>query len=142
MAHTVTVKVRDASFTTATRQRTLAAPTDETEVIFRAALELARPRFGGIKVRLLGVSASHLDAGQQLALFHASEDRHRRATQAADEIRRRFGSKAIQRARLLDSGIREPFERDPLRHPGARARGPARSTGPGLRVLSRAPDDT
>ena len=130
MAHTVTVKVRDASFTTATRQRTLAVPTDETEGIFRAALELARPRFRGVKVRLLGVSASHFDAGEQLSLFRASDDRHRRATQAADEIRRRFGSRAIQRARLIGSGIPEPFERDPLRHPDAGAGKPARSRRP------------
>ena len=104
MAHTVTVKVRDSSFTTATRQRTLAEPTDQTEVIFRAALELARPRLRGVKVRLLGVAASHLDEGQQLSLFHVADDRRRRATQAADEIRRRFGSRAIQRARLIGLG--------------------------------------
>ncbi len=42
-ARTVAVKVRDASFVTVSRQRTLAEPSDETEVVFRAALELARP---------------------------------------------------------------------------------------------------
>jgi DNA polymerase-4 len=120
MAHTVTVKVRDASFTTVTRQRTLAEPTDETEVVFRAALELARPQLRGIKVRLLGVAASHLDEGQQMSLFHESDDRRRRATEAADEIRRRFGSQAIRRARLIGSEVPEPFERDPMRYPDGR----------------------
>jgi DNA polymerase-4 len=117
MTRTVTVKVRDSSFTTTSRQRTFAEPTDQTEVIFRAVLELARPRLRGVKVRLLGVAASHLDEGQQLSFFHVADDRRRRATQAADEIRRRFGARSIQRARLIGSGVPEPFERDPLRHP-------------------------
>lgn len=130
MTHTVAVKVRDSSFTTTTRQRTLPEPTDQTEVIFRAALELARPRLKGVKVRLLGVAASHLDAGQQLSLFHVADDRRRRVTEAADEIRRRYGARSIQRARLIGSGVPEPLERDPLRHPDDRGANPARPDGP------------
>ena len=41
----------------------------------------------------------------------------RRATEAADAVRKKFGSKAIRRARLLDAGVRAPFERDPRRLP-------------------------
>ncbi len=130
MTRTVTVKVRDSSFTTTSRQRTFAEPTDQTEVIFRAVLELARPRLRGVKVRLLGVAASHLDEGQQLSLFHVADDRRRRATQAADEIRRRFGARSIQRARLIGSGVPEPFERDPLRHPDGPGAPPARPDDP------------
>ena len=48
-AGTVAVKIRDTSFRTITRQRTLAEPTDMTEPIYRAALELARPEFRGIR---------------------------------------------------------------------------------------------
>lgn len=118
-AMTVFVKVRDQSFRTVTRQRTLGVPVDQTEDVFHVALELARPQFKGIKVRLLGVGASHLEQGEQLALFGAADERRQRATQAADEIRRRFGSKAIRRARLLDSGVSEPFERDPMTAPEA-----------------------
>jgi DNA polymerase-4 len=116
-ARTVSVKVRDSSFVTVTRQRTLDQPTDQTEVLFQAALELARPQMRGIKVRLLGVAASQLGEAQQLALFDEGDERRRRATRAADEIRRRFGSRAIRRARLIDSGVAEPFERDPMRAP-------------------------
>ena len=112
-ARTVAVKVRDSAFVTTSRQRTLSVPTDDTEVIFRAVLELARPNWRGVRVRLLGVAASGLIGGQQLSLFGESDERRRRVAQAADEIRRRFGSKAIRRARLLDSGVAEPFERDP-----------------------------
>ncbi len=116
-ARTVAVKVRDSSFTTITRQRTLQEPTDQTEVIFEAALALARPRFRGIRVRLLGVSASHLGSGEQMPLFDAADERRRRATAAADEIRRRFGAQAIRRARLIHAQVAEPFERDPMTAP-------------------------
>jgi DNA polymerase-4 len=116
-ARTVSVKVRDSAFVTISRQRTLSAPTDETEDIYRAALELAQPRWRGIHVRLLGVAASGLSGGEQLSLFGAREERRHRVAEAADEIRRRFGTKAIRRARLLDSGVAEPFERDPISSP-------------------------
>ena len=107
------VKIRDSTFRTITRQRTLADPTDLTEPIWRVALELARPEVRGLKVRLLGVTASHLGERQQLGLFEAvgaaeaapgaegAGDRRRRATQAADAIRRRYGDRAVTRARLL-----------------------------------------
>ena len=68
-ASTIAVKIRDSSFRTITRQRTLAEPTDLTEPIYRAALDLARPEVGGIRVRLLGVTASNLGEREQLALF-------------------------------------------------------------------------
>jgi DNA polymerase-4 len=68
-ASTVTVKIRDSAFRTITRQRTLAEPTDMTEPIFRAALDLARAEVRGMKVRLLGVTASNLGEREQLALF-------------------------------------------------------------------------
>jgi DNA polymerase-4 len=129
-ARTVAVKVRDAGFVTVARQRTLAEPTDQTEVIFEAAIELARPQLRGIKVRLLGVAASHLGEGQQLSLFDEDDERRRRAIEAADAIRRRFGPKAIRRARLLEDGVAEPFERDPSRAPDGGRIGRARPGDP------------
>ncbi len=112
-AGTVSVKIRDSSFRTITRQRTLAEPTDLTEPIWRAALELARPEVRGIRVRLLGVTASNLGTPEQLALFGDDDPRRRRAAEAADELRRRFGEHAVTRARLLHAALPAPFERDP-----------------------------
>ena len=112
MAATIAVKVRDSSFRTITRQRTLDEPTDQTEPIWRTALELARPEVRGIRVRLLGVTASNLGAPDQLALFGPADDRRRRAIEAADRLRRRFGERAVTRARLLGTGLPAPFERD------------------------------
>src|SRR4051795_4971526 len=99
-ASTITVKIRDSSFHTITRQRTLREPTDLTEPIFRTALELARPEVRGKKIRLLGVTASGLGEREQLSLFAADDPRRRKATEAADEVRHRFGERAITRARL------------------------------------------
>lgn len=118
-AATVQVKIRDSAFRTITRQRTLAEPTDLAEPIWRTALELARPEIRGIHVRLLGVGTSGFAEREQLTLFSeeaAGEDgRRRRATEAADAIRRRFGDRAVTRARLLGSGLPAPFERDPMK---------------------------
>jgi DNA polymerase-4 len=118
-AATVHVKVRDSAFRTITRQRTLAQPTDLAEPIWRTALELARPELRGIHVRLLGVGTSGFAEREQLTLFEeeaAGEGgRRRRATEAADAVRRRFGDRAVIRARLLGSGLPAPFERDPMK---------------------------
>ncbi|MBF8289967.1 MAG: dinB [Chloroflexi bacterium] len=111
-AATVTVKVRDASFNTLTRQRTLSEATDLTEPIWRTAVELARPETRGKKIRLLGVTASGFGEREQLGLFEAGDPRRRQAVEAADELRRRFGPRAITRARLLSTGLPAPFERD------------------------------
>ncbi len=129
-ARTIAVKVRDSSFRTVSRQRTLSEPTDQTEVIFAAALELARPELKGIRVRLLGVGASHLGEGEQMGLFAAKDERRRKATAAADAIRKRYGSKAIRRARLIESGVAEPFERDPMTAPEGGSIGRGREEDP------------
>jgi len=112
-AGTVAVKVRDSSFRTITRQRTLPEPTDLTEPIWRTALELARPEVRGIRVRLLGVTASHLGTPDQLSLFATEDARRRAAVEAADELRRRYGERAVTRARLIGAALPSPFERDP-----------------------------
>jgi DNA polymerase-4 len=112
-AGTVTVKIRDSSFNTITRQRRLIEPTDLTEPIWRAALELARPELRGRRIRLVGVTASGLGERDQLSLFDAmADDRRRRAVEAADELRHRFGTRAVTRARLIRTGLPAPFERD------------------------------
>ncbi len=111
-ASTVAVKVRDSGFETVTRQRTLPEPTDMTEPIWRAALELARPQMRGKRIRLVGITASNFGAREQLGLFEADDERNRRVVEAADELRERFGTRAVTRARLIRTGIPAPFERD------------------------------
>ena len=122
-ASTVAVKIRDSSFRTITRQRTLPEPTDMTEPIFHAALELARPEVRGIRVRLLGVTASNLGEREQLGLFPTDDPRHRAAIEAADALRRRYGEGAVTRGRLVGARLPAPFERDPRNPLDPRARG-------------------
>lgn len=55
-------------------------------------------------MRLVGVQAVRLvpaAVGWQPGLFEADPDRRRRAAQAQDEVRRRFGRQGIVRAALL-----------------------------------------
>jgi DNA polymerase-4 len=119
-ASTVTVKIRDSTFRTITRQRTLAEPSDMTEPIWRAAVELAAPEVRGLRIRLLGVTASHFGEPAQLGLFGSDDDRRRRAIEATDAIRERFGDRAVTRARLVGSRLPTPFERDPRTAPERR----------------------
>ncbi len=113
-ATTITVKIREATFRTITRQRTLPDATDLTDPIFRTALDLARPEVRGLRIRLLGVTASGLGEREQMSLFAADDPRRRKVTEAADAVRHRFGERAITRARLVGSRLPAPFERDPM----------------------------
>ena len=113
LAATVAVKIRDTDFVTITRQKTLSDPTDSTDVIWHAAKDLARREVKGMRVRLLGVAATGLTEQQQIPLFAEEDARHRRAVEATDALRKRYGSRAIRRASLLDGTVGEPFERDP-----------------------------
>jgi len=112
-AGTVAVKVRDSHFRTVTRQKHLPEPSDLTDTIWRAALELVRPEVRGKKIRLLGVSATQLGAPEQISMFEVVDERARRVVDATDAVRRRFGDRAVTRASLLHRGLPAPFERDP-----------------------------
>jgi len=113
-ASTVAVKVRDSAFRTVTRQRTLAEPTDLADPIYRTALELARPEVRGRRIRLLGVGAHGLGEPAQMGLFASEDPRRRAAVEAQDAIRRKYGSRALTRARLVGDDLAEPGGRDPM----------------------------
>ena len=106
-ARTVILKVRLANFTTLTRSRTLAAPTDLAADLYRVATELYRGLPGARRrVRLLGVQATGLvPAGaEQLALMRG--ERWSEVERALDRIGRRFGRGSARPATLLDRGPR------------------------------------
>jgi DNA polymerase IV len=115
-ARTVTLKVRLANFTTLTRSRTQADPTDLGGEIHRTAAELYRNLPGEKRrVRLLGVQAAGLiPAGaHQLALLRS--ERWDDVERTVDRIERRFGAGAAGPASLLDRSRRHPVPlgRDP-----------------------------
>ncbi len=102
-ARTIVLKVRLATFTTLTRSRTLAAPTDVGAEIREVASELFRALPGGRRrVRLLGVQATGLvPAGaEQLALLRG--ERWGDVERAVDRIERRFGRNSAVPASLLE----------------------------------------
>jgi DNA polymerase-4 len=115
VGRTVGLKVRTADFTTVTRSRTLAAPTDVAAEIYAAARDLlATVDLGGLAVRLVGVRMEGLApaAVRQPTLEEVASDdpeARRRAEEVADAVRRRFGARAVVRGATLDrSGSQLP----------------------------------
>lgn len=106
VAGTVQVKIRQADFTTCTRQRSLRPPSSGTDAIYRAAVSLLDDWLSehpGTAVRLLGVGGSRLTKDAQPDLFGQPEPAGRpELDRAVDGIRERFGSQALGRARALD----------------------------------------
>jgi DNA polymerase-4 len=106
---TITLKIRFHNFTTFNRSMTLENPTHLDDIIFKTVVELldkVRHKKGG--VRLLGIKLSNLTLGnerKQLKFLRDEEDKKddklQQLTQSLDEIREKFGKKAITRASLL-----------------------------------------
>ena len=108
-ARTVSLKVRLASFTTLTRSKTLADPTDVASDINGTARGLFAAIPGSRRrVRLLGVAASGLvPAGEeQLALLKG--ERWGDVERTVDRIDSRFGKDSAFPAALLDRGRNRP----------------------------------
>jgi DNA polymerase-4 len=108
LAGRVSVKIRRADFTTYTRQRALAPPTQETGILSAAAEALldawlrSQP---GAAVRLLGVGVAELQAQRQPDLFSGPQpDPGSRLDSAVDGIRDRFGHGLLTRSSLLPRG--------------------------------------
>ena len=109
-ARTVTVKLRDADFTTRQASRTVATPIESDRAIHAIAHgllgNLRRARRTG--ARLLGVTLSSLGAdgyAAQLPLFGEAEppletERDRAISRAVDGVRARFGDAALLPAAL------------------------------------------
>jgi DNA polymerase-4 len=105
-AGTVQIKIRRADFTTYTRQKSLQPHSNSTDRIYRLARELLGAWLAGnpgARIRLLGVGASKLAAAEQADLF-ASDTRHNTSVidLTVDEIREKFGSLSVGRAKTLD----------------------------------------
>ena len=103
-ARTVCLKIRTPDFRTKLRRHTLPEATTETTVLWRvtAALFEEWARASGGPVRLIGAGVTQLEAagGGQLPLFDgAAAARRRRLDQTIDDIRGRFGDRAIRRGR-------------------------------------------
>lgn len=100
----VSVKLRTHDFVTIARQRSLAAPTNSTAVIFDAAralfLKEVRP---GLRWRLLGVGVAGFapDAAEQVPLPWDKAARHRLLERVMDRLRARYGRHVLFPANAL-----------------------------------------
>jgi len=103
LAKCIAIKVRYADFTTITRQRTLAQPTDADQTIFAAGADLLKRELLQSKqaVRLIGIGASCLVQGRQIEMLDKSALRLEKLNAAIDRIRRKHGFTAIQTGRTL-----------------------------------------
>ncbi len=103
---TVTLKVRFSDFRTITRSRTEPAPVDTGPAVAAVALDLLARVDPAPGVRLLGVSASGLVkvTGQQMVLDPETSSEtgtDRAVARAVDQVRRRFGDRAVGPATLV-----------------------------------------
>ena len=114
LARTVTVKLRDADFTTRQASQTLKEPVDSDQPIAKTARQLLHKlrKSRRTAARLLGVALSNFDdetvKNDQLSLFENPEEstfereRDRQLTSAVDRINTRFGHERIVRGSTVN----------------------------------------
>jgi DNA polymerase-4 len=105
LARTIQIKVRDHHFRTATRSRSLAAPTASTQVVFkqaRALLQTWLAQHQNTPVRLLGVGVTGLEQpdGRGIGYDTAAQ---KALDKTLDEIKRRYGDDKATHALALGS---------------------------------------
>ncbi len=98
-AHAVTLKLRWADFETHTRTRTIDSPTTANQVIAEIAVGLLDQAMASDPrpIRLIGVGAAQLgEPAAQLSMLDPKRERYERLNPVLDDLRRRFGSKAVR----------------------------------------------
>lgn len=107
MARTVVVKIRDGSFRTVTRSRSLRACTSNTRTLYRMARALFenwRASHRATPIRLLGVGAAGLEpanAGEQAVGDRRDSRADRDLDRVFDDINRRYGEAGIVHGQVL-----------------------------------------
>jgi DNA polymerase-4 len=113
IGRTVVLRLRFDDFSRATRSHTLPYPTAQTQAILttaRGLLTTALPMIERRGITLVGVAVSNLDDGRTVQLALPFDRHSSDALDAAiDEVRARFGSKALMRAVLLDRDQGQPM---------------------------------
>jgi DNA polymerase-4 len=102
---TVTLKVKFSDFKQITRSKSLDSRTDNTAVIYETACQLLRQVELKRAVRLIGVGVSNFSSrNRQVTLFEedpAKVEATSKLDRAVDEVRKKFGGKAVTRMELL-----------------------------------------
>ncbi|WP_285249028.1 DNA polymerase IV [Pseudarthrobacter sp. efr-133-R2A-89] len=109
VARTVALKLRFADFSTITRSRTVHTPVDSAQLIYAVVLQLLESLgTRAMTVRLVGVRAEQLEEAARTSLqlsIDRRDENWRAAEQVLDEVTRRFGSKSVLPARLMEPDI-------------------------------------
>src|SRR5215216_2538584 len=94
---TIKLKIRWPDFTTLTRQTTLDNPTDQHQVILKAALELLNAvRKSNQPVRLIGVGVTGLgEPIRQLGLWDIDHEKARKIQDLLDALQEKYGKNVI-----------------------------------------------
>ncbi|NVJ90983.1 MAG: DNA polymerase IV [Methylocystaceae bacterium] len=104
---TVTLKVKTTGFRNITRSKQLPHPTQSAEALFDCSIALLEPLCDGRSYRLIGTGFSMLEDADKVTpeepdLFNlAEQQKDQRSQKALEEIRKKYGGKAIVKGRLL-----------------------------------------
>ena len=116
-ARTISIKVRFADFTTVTRSKTLADPTDLAQDIYRVAQTLLTSmNLQRIRIRLVGVRAENLVPANDVPLklqFGNREFGWPEAERVLDRVAAKFGKRMLKQARLVDPESTESNDSGP-----------------------------
>ncbi|MDD6797172.1 MAG: DNA polymerase IV [Bacteroides sp.] len=105
-AGVVAVTLVDSDFNRRSHQCSLGFTTNTTDIIYENAVQLLYDMWDDKPVRLIGVSAGKAvrEEYEQMSLFEDEHaDKLKKLDAAMDEIRDKFGDRAVVRARLLGS---------------------------------------
>ncbi|KAA5801693.1 DNA polymerase IV [Alkalicaulis satelles] len=102
----VTLKLKTDRFRTITRRRTLNAPAQLADTLFRHACELLDAEPEGVRYRLIGAGYGDLTpaAGDSGDLADPNALRRATAERAMDAARAKFGDQAVVKGRVLRRG--------------------------------------
>lgn len=104
----ISVSIVTNEFTSSSHQRKIDVATDSTTYMHQIAKDLFRELWDGTSIRKLGVRVSELQVNtytQQSLFASFNFDKHKRIDGCMDDVRRRYGKRAIQRAAFLHSGL-------------------------------------
>ena len=108
----VKVDIKDTSFKVISRQKQLEAPTDQTNTIFRAAMDIIRSSWNTKDpIRLLSVTGINLrDENEDVQLSFFDEEKvtdvkGEKIDETVDRIREKFGKQAITFGSIINNDI-------------------------------------
>lgn len=112
-ASVIAVQLKDKYFKSYTHQRKLKNPTNLTSEIYKVSCELLKEMWNQKPVRLIGIRLDQLTETtfHQVSLFEDFEVRKKdnKLESVVDEIKEKYGVKAIGKASLIDQKIKKKY---------------------------------